>query len=309
MSASAPSSSAVEPIESREMFATILAVTFRILSNPIGNAFQKSLTNDNAHPLWVNFSTFALLSTFCLWPAVAIQWGNLPREFWVNSLLMGIFCASGNACLVAALQSGELSVLGPINAWKSIIGLIVAFVVLRELPSLAAFGGVALILVGSYFVLDAAPERFSFRLLCSNRSIRLRVMATVLAAIEAVFIKKVALASDASTAFYIWAAQGALFSALALPLFRVKSRHELALMKSPKRIGKTLAIVLCVGVMQWTTSYALARLSVGCALALFQLSTLVGVLLGRQFFHEQGIAKKLVGSCIMIGGSVLVLLN
>jgi len=38
------------------------------------------------------------------------------------------------------------------------------------------------------------------------------------------------------------------------------------------------------------------------------LSTIVTVILGYFAFHEQKIAKKLLGSIIMIGGSVIILL-
>ena len=43
-------------------------------------------------------------------------------------LFAGLLCTLGNICLIKAINLGELSVLGPINSYKSIIGLIFAFI-------------------------------------------------------------------------------------------------------------------------------------------------------------------------------------
>jgi hypothetical protein len=43
------------------------------------------------------------------------------------------------------------------------------------------------------------------------------------------------------------------------------------------------------------------------ALPLFQLSAIVSVLPGYRFFREQEIRKKLIGSAIMIIGSVMII--
>lgn len=40
------------------MLATTFSLLLRILSNPIGNVFQKKLTEQQNHPLLVNFLTF-----------------------------------------------------------------------------------------------------------------------------------------------------------------------------------------------------------------------------------------------------------
>jgi drug/metabolite transporter (DMT)-like permease len=60
--------------------------------------------------------------------------------------------------------------------------------------------------------------------------------------------------------------------------------------------------------MQFTTNYAFGHMPVGYALSLFQLSTIVSVLLGYRLFQEQNIQKRLIGSLIMIAGSVVIIL-
>ena len=73
-------------------------------------------------------------------------------------------------------------------------------------------------------------------------------------------------------------------------------------------IKKYIFLVVCVGIMQLTTNYTFDHMPVGYALSLFQLSILISVLLGHRIFKEMGIRRKIIGSVIMITGSVIIIL-
>ncbi len=283
-----------------------IAVLFRVLSNPLANVFQKGLTAADHHPLVVNFLTYLLLSLVSLSILSFVQWPRLPAQFWVYSIAGGIVGALGNSFLVKALQKGELSVLGPINSYKSVVSIVVGIFLLGEIPNSRGLLGIALIIYGSYFVLDTTEERFSFRLL-KKKEIQFRIWAMVLTAIEAVFGKKIILASSVMFAFFSWCLFGALFSFLLLFVYRIKIANEARKIRQPA-MGKYLLLIGCIGTMQLTTIYVFHHMNVGYALALFQLSTIVSVLLGYRIFKERDISKKLVGSAIMIAGSVVIIL-
>ncbi|RKU58980.1 EamA family transporter [Parabacteroides sp. AF19-14] len=210
------------------MILTSVAVISRVLSNPLGNVFQKQLTNRYNHPLLINFLTFLLLSVFCIIPAIQVRWLELPFEFWKYCILAGIVGATGNGFLVKALQCGDLSVLGPINSYKSVVGIIVGIFLLGEIPNLWGIAEVHLV------------KEF--------KRIKIR---------------------DLFSYFYL---------------------------------------VLCIGTMQYTTNYVFDHMEVGYALALFQLSTIVSIFLGYRIFKEENITKKLIGSVIMVAGSVMIIL-
>lgn len=287
------------------MALTAIAVLLRILSNPLANVFQKQLTGRSEPPLKVNFMTFLLLSAVCIVPAVRIDWTALPWEFWAWCTAAGIFGATGNGFLVKALQGGDLSVLGPINSYKSVVGMITGILLLGEIPGWWGVAGVGLIIGGSYFVLDTLGEKFSPAIL-RRKDIRYRVWAMVLTAVEAVFIKKVILCSSAATAFITWCWFGALFS-LALVLLAGRSQQPLRIRR--RDFPKYLWLVLCIGTMQYATNYVFDRMNVGYALALFQLSTIVSILLGYKIFRERDIGRKLLGAAIMIIGSILIIFS
>lgn len=210
------------------MILTSVAIILRVLSNPLGNVFQKQLTNRYNHPLLINFLTFLLLSVFCIIPAIQVRWLELPFEFWKYCILAGIVGATGNGFLVKALQCGDLSVLGPINSYKSVVGIIVGIFLLGEIPNLWGIAEVHLV------------KEF--------KRIKIR---------------------DLFSYFYL---------------------------------------VLCIGTMQYTTNYVFDHMEVGYALALFQLSTIVSIFLGYRIFKEKNITKKLIGSVIMVAGSVMIIL-
>lgn len=254
----------------------------------------------------VNFVTYLLLSIGCVLIAFRVRWPELPFQFWVYSVLGGLAGGIGNGFLVRALQSGDLSVLGPINSYKAVIGIIAGIFLLGEMPDAWGVLGVAMIIYGSYYVLDTTEDRFTWALL-KRKEIQYRIWAMILTAIEAVFIKKVILASSTTIAFISWCWFGAFFSFLLLLFYRTGlSGYNKGITKSDA--GRYLYLVICIGTMQFTTNYVFDNMPVGYALSLFQLSTLVSVLLGYRIFKEKDIRKKLLGSAIMIVGSVVIIL-
>lgn len=269
------------------MVATAFSLILRILSNPIGNVFQKKLTEQQNHPLLVNFLTFFILSILCIVPAWRQDWEQVSELSWYYGIIAGVFGAIGNGFLVKALQGGDLSILGPINSYKSVVGILVGIVFLHEIPNIWGIAGIILIIYGSYFVLDTMQERFSWRLL-KNKDIQYRIAAMVLTAIEAIFIKKVILYSSTMVSFFFWCWFGAFFSFILLFVFKVRFLKELKQIKF-HHLPAYGCLVLCIGTMQYTTNYVFSHMNVGYALALFQLSTLVSIILGYRIFKEQNI--------------------
>lgn len=285
---------------------TLIAVILRILSNPLANVFQKQLTSKGHPPFLVNFTSYFLLSIFCLFFSFSVSWRSLTITFWTFSVYGGIAGALGNGFLVKALEGGDLSVLGPINAYKSIVGIIMAIILLGEYPNIWGLLGMALIIYGSYFVLDTSNDKFSWRLF-KRKEIQYRLLAMVLTAIEAVFDKKVILASSPAIAFISWCWFGALFSLILVLIMKQRATEYISQIRISD-LYKFLYLIVCIGIMQFSTNYVFKNMPVGYALALFQLSVIVSVLLGHRIFKETDIRKKLIGSAMMIVGSVMIIL-
>ena len=286
----------------------VLAIIVRIFSNCQSNVIQKSLAIKGFNPISINAITYFILACFSVFALCLIGLGSISYKFLYYSFIVGLLGAIGNGFLIKALEKGDLSVLGPLNAYKSVIALLFALVFLAEIPSLIGVLGMLLILFGSYFVMDTVRENGDtiFSVL-KNKQIQYRFIALLFTAIEAVFIKKIIVLSSVAIAFFAWCILGALFSLLILKINKLSLRKEFIIIKN-KSILCFIGIAICVGVMQYTTNFVFDNMNVAYALSLFQLSALVSVIFGYKIFNEKNIRKKLFGAFVMVLGSVLIIL-
>ena len=70
-----------------------------------------------------------------------------------------------------------------------------------------------------------------------------------------------------------------------------------------------LLLALTTGLMQLCTIVILGGFQVAAALALFQTSTLVSVLLGWRVFREPAIAQRLLAAAVMMSGAILIVVS
>jgi len=285
---------------------TALFVVVRILANPVSNVFQKQLAERSASPIFIIGSVHACLALVCA-PLLLFYAAPITHDVWLNMLIAATLAVSGNTLLVYALRSADLSILGPVNAYKSVIGLILAIFLIGEYPSAAGIAGVLLIVAGSYVVVDRQvdqPARNAFVLFFRERGVQLRFAALFLAAAEAVFLKRAIVLSSPGTVFILWSILGVPLAAVAF----LTDRAPLARQLETVRCFWTtyLALAVTTGLMQMTTVLTFGRLQVGYSLALFQLSTIVSVLLGHRYFREKNVRKRLAGSMVMTAGAIMI---
>lgn len=278
------------------IFNTIFVIV-RIFSNSFSNVFQKKLACDGENPINVNFINYLLLSVFSLPLLILCKNTTLGHGFWQYAIFGGIMGAICNCFMALALKRGELSVLGPINSYKAIVGMAFGVFILHEFPNIYGLCGIVLIIVGSYFILESPKALI-------RKDIQYRIYALIFSAIEAVFIKKVIVLSSITVSFIVSSFLGALFSFLLVKIF---SNQKISI-KNSKHFSMYLVTALCFGVMTFATAYVFKYMNVGYALSLFQLSIILNVILGYKLFREKNILKKFLGSLIIIFGSVIIIL-
>jgi drug/metabolite transporter (DMT)-like permease len=66
-------------------------------------------------------------------------------------------------------------------------------------------------------------------------------------------------------------------------------------------------LFITTGLMQLCTTFTFVGFPVGSALALFQISTIIAVVLGWRVFQEREFAKRLISSIVMVLGAVLII--
>ena len=286
---------------------TVLAVLIRIVANPLSNVFQKQLAQRSAEPLVTIVATHGLLTVLALAVLARMPLAALGLDFWANILIAVVLAVAGYVFLWYALKSTDLSVLGPINAYKAVLGLLLAVVLIGEVPNLFGLVGVALIVAGSYFVIDRVPgqgHRSAFRQFTREPGVQLRFSALICSAAESVFLKRALLLSSPITTFLVWTVLCFAIAATAAVLLRRDVVTEVRRLRSDWRTVLWLAATTAL--MQLTTLLTFGTLQVGYSLALFQLSTLVTVYLGHRYFQERNIRRRLLGSLVMVIGAMLI---
>ena len=275
----------------KNMFTTCLGIIIRIVSNSYLNVFQKMLTSKGEKSSVVNFFTYLGLSLIGI---CFINQIRFSPDITTNVLIMGLLGALGNYFIIKALSIGELSTLAPINSYKPIVALIIGMFYLKEIPTLKALLGIILIIFGTGFIINKKNK-------ANKKAILYRILALIFSGAEAIFIKKVILLSDITSAFFLWAFSGLIFSSI----FVLPHRGNLKISSYKYQ----LFLILSVGIMQYATNYVFSKINVSYALALFQLSTLLSVFLGVNIFHETGFIKKLSGALIMVLGACIIILS
>jgi drug/metabolite transporter (DMT)-like permease len=286
---------------------TILAVLVRIVANPVSNVFQKQLAQRSAEPLVTIVATHGLLTALALPFVAGIPFGALGMSFWVNMLAAVLLAVGGYLFLWYALRSTDLSVLGPINAYKAVLGLILGVVLIGEVPTVSGLIGVALIVAGSSFVIDRVPGQahaHAFRQFAREPGVQLRFAALVCSATESIFLKRALLLSSPFTTFLLWTVLCFVIAAAGAVLLQRRVTVEVTRLRSEWRTCLWLAVT--TGLMQLTTLVTFGTLQVGYSLALFQLSTLITFYLVHRYFQERNIRRRLLGSLVMVIGAILI---
>ena len=287
---------------------TALFVGIRIVANPVSNALQKRLADARANPVGVIAVTHALLTLACLPFLFHLPLASLPIGVWRDMAVCAVLAVAGNVLLVYALKHGDLSVLGSVNAYKAVLSLVLAVFLVGEVPSVPGLFGVVLIVWGSAFVVDRADgqrPRSAIVRFFRERGVQYRFAALACSATEAVFLKHAVVLSSPLTVFLLWCALGLLVSLAAVVVLAAgEAGAETMRVRQHWRAYAWLAVT--TGVVQLTTLLTFGVMPVGYSLALFQLSTLISVFLGYRYFQEQNIARRLVGSILMIIGAVII---
>jgi len=120
-----------------------------------------------------------------------------------------------------------------------------------------------------------------------------------------VYLKRALLASSPVTTFAIWSVLGFI---LLLPLIVRPNPIQSGTQERALRqiVPMYVLLGIATGLMQFSTVVIFGGFQVAAALALFQTSTLVSVLLGWRVFREPEVVKRLVGSAIMVAGAILI---
>ncbi len=304
---------------------TALLVLARVAATNWANVIQKQLLlRSELSPLGLFAAVWSWMALLTLPWTIGLWATGTAKEFWV---WMAITCAlevPGNVLLLRSLRNTELSIFGPLSSFKPVISLGLAFVCFGERPTAFGLLGVCIVLLGTAWLTSEPREPMSLAdQKLRYKGIRDRLLAVLLTAMASVCLKQTLTTQTSWQALAAWCWISWMIAVVWWMLVRGKKRRK-AFSRSESasatigltelwklndwrwhyRIGATSAGML---VMQGCTIALFARMPVGYALALFQMGSLISVLLGHRLFGEGNLVRRLAASCLMIAGAVLII--
>ncbi|HCU04792.1 MAG TPA: hypothetical protein DIC51_00485 [Coxiellaceae bacterium] len=284
----------------------------RIFSNSLFTLFQKKITRSQGDPVFIMTINYFFLMLLTL-PVVLISFHGQDISgsgFWQNIFLASAFDAIGNIFLILSLNLIDLSLFGPLNAYKPIIGMIVAFFLIHEIPTLAGLIGVIIISIGAYVLTwkSKKNKNISVSQFLSSKGFWFRMLSSLLFVVAAIFTKVAIQKSNPFITMLFWSIFG-FPVVLPIALIQKKSQWLKNIMNFRNQKFDYLIMFLFMFLMQLFTLLTYGKLLVSYSLAFFQLASVLTVLYGYLFFNEKHIKSRLIGSIIMILGVLLIGLN
>lgn len=286
----------------------LLIVLGRVVTSAAANVFQKKFTHQGLHSLFIVMLSYLVLTTISLPLLLLVNHSAIEERFWINILLAALLDMAGTLFLVLSLSKTDLSVFGPLNAYKVVFSMLLALIFLGEVPSLQGFTGVMIILLGSFLLFPPAVSSSSNRLwhLFRQRGVQYRFLSILLFSVGTLPLKNAVLSGGALATTLYWCLFGLPLSVGLYYWFGGK-RWQVDWQAAKQHRSHFLWLGSFIFLMQYTTMLVFSQLLVAYSLALFQLSMVLQVFLGYRIFHEKHILRRLSACGVMIAGCLLVL--
>ncbi|HLF35054.1 MAG TPA: DMT family transporter [Cyclobacteriaceae bacterium] len=285
-----------------------LFLAIRIIASPLVNLFQKKLMSQGVDPVRIVLAAYLFFSALSI-PYLMVSGSfKYPREFWFYMILLGIFDAAGNMFLVKSLRSMDLSIFGPLNAYKPVMALILSFFIIGETPSILGLAGVIVIITGSYFLnYTESRENNSPLDFIRSEGIGFRFLSILLTSIAAVFSKKTIMMSSPLETLAWWSVIGTPVI-FVLYLITVKPRVKETKIHHGGTWGNYAYLMTAFLALQIFSLYTFKYVLVGYSLALFQISAIITVFLGSKVFGEGNIKMRYIAAFIMTLGACIIII-
>ncbi len=266
---------------------------------------KKSLKNIDVYTVSLSFWLFSFPIFF-----IALLITGIPEikpGFWPVLAIIGIIGPISHVLYMKAIESSELSIVLPVIAFTPLFLLVSSPIIVGEFPNLLGLAGVLLIVLGSYVlnIKEKSKEYLKpFKMLLTEKGPRLMLIVALIWALGANF-DKIAIKNSSPT-FYVLSIDVIFIIVLSI-LTLLKSKNSLSLVYTD--LKKLVPIGFFGGFGLITQMMAINMAYVSYVISIKRLSIIFGVLIGYFVFKEKNIKERLLGSIIMILGTLLIALS
>jgi drug/metabolite transporter (DMT)-like permease len=251
---------------------------------------------------WVRF---AYATPFLAVWLLVVDLPRVDQTFWVVIVALVPLEILAVCLYMRALQISPLSLTVPFLALTPAFTLASSLVLVGEFPDRSGLAGILLIVLGAYLLnvhLTRQGVLEPLRAIVRERGSFLMIGVSFLYSITANLGK---LAVQHSSAGFMSMVYFPILSLAFVPLL-LMARVRI----SDLRAGG--AVFLLIGasqaIMAFCHFHAVALILVSYLISVKRLSLVLSVLIGKVFFHETHMRERILGSCMMLCGVLLILL-
>ena len=234
---------------------------------------------------------------------------QLPSLDWLFAF--GVLGSAGLNALAhlastRALKLADASLVTPLLIFSPVFTVLISALFLKEIPSARGLSGIALVLVGAYWLNHHSGMGWlaPFKSLALTPGVALVLLAGLLWAITPLFEKTAIQHTDPESPRFAALVITALLTLILTP--PVIARGKPAIHKLSLHRGEVLLAGLIAGSAPVLGYTALSLGFVGYVTTLFKLSTLMTVIWGSLILKEGGLRQRLPSSLVMVIGAILI---
>jgi len=261
---------------------------------------KKALGRSNEYVIaWVR-EGYALPFLFLAFFFIDIP--SLDRTFWLSLLLMIPLEIAAIILYVKAIKISPLSLTIPFLAVSPVFIILIAFLILGEVPDRSGLLGILLIVAGAYLLNIRTTREDLLGPIKAIRRERGSIFMIIVALIYSVTatLGKVAVQHSGPIFF------GAFYPFLLTLILSVVLWRKGLLPEVLSRPKTFLAIGVFTAIMILTHFKAISMADVAYMISVKRASLVFSVLYGRVLFGEENIKERLTGSMLMIAGMVSI---
>jgi drug/metabolite transporter (DMT)-like permease len=286
----------------------VFAIIGAILTSAAAITQKKTLIKEHAMEFSAVLALFNFFITIPFW--FTIEWALFDIMMLLAMYGVSIIAAFAFLFIAKSIRHMELSTATPLFGGGPLFILLISIIFLKESVTWVQFGGIMLIVLGSYTI--ELKRHVSilepFKIFVKSKYVHFIIYATILYAITANFDRYFLSVRGIPPTSYITIMHFFLACNFMLLIAIFYDGYD-GVVRGIKKAGKWIFIlsVLVTG-YRFAQLTAVQSISAVFVVSIKRVSTLLTTLIGGELFHETNIIRKTVASVIIIAGALLIIL-
>ena len=221
-----------------------------------------------------------------------------------------VLTACAFVCVAKAVRRMELSEVSPMLLWGPALTALLAFVTLGEALTLMQSMGIALLLVGAYF-LELRQHHWlrPFQVMWQSRAMHWLLWGLVLYSIGSLFDRYLLAYYRVPPLTFTTFAHAFLAFHFLIMMMVLRGSFSKVAHIIRQNDGLLIGTAFLVLGYRFVELFAIQAAPVGLAVSVKHMSALFTTIIGGELFHENNLPRKVVAAVIMFAGMLLIILK